>query len=484
MSDFMAAKVDAYVDEVWPDVLADIHALVAVPSVSDPERAVPGAPFGAEVKQALDVALAQCARLGMVTSDHGGNYGIAQVPYEDKDNAASPDGTPLVAVMSHVDVVPAGEGWDGDPFTVRVRDGWLIGRGVLDDKGPAVLSAYAARFFLETGTPLPYRLQLIIGCDEETGMSDVDHYLEEQGEPDFLFTPDAVFPVCCGEKGRLVGTFASGVLSGDLRIVEMEGGTAVNAIPGSAWAKVHVMPDTELPEVEGFAFEPCPDAAVRIVACGIGGHASRPEGTVNAIGLLVDYLIDNDLAGEGEKPFLMLLHDVFASTDGSSLGVAATDPVFDPLTCIGGTIELRDGHMLQTVDVRYPASIDDKQIAQRLQAKAAEYDATFACDPDLLMVPYVIDPNKPEVQALVRAYNTVTHSDAKPTTLGGGTYARHFANAVSFGPIHDGSTCPPWVGPMHGANEGFSENALKRALKIYIQALLNLREVYRVNRCR
>ena len=50
------------------------------------------------------------------------------------------------------------------------KDGYLIGRGVLDDKGPFVLSLYAANFFRrqveETGEKLPYTLRCIIGNND------------------------------------------------------------------------------------------------------------------------------------------------------------------------------------------------------------------------------------------------------------------------------------------------------------------------------
>ena len=35
-------------------------------------------------------------------------------------------------------VVPEGNGWTEDPFKMEIRDGWMIGRGVADDKGPMV----------------------------------------------------------------------------------------------------------------------------------------------------------------------------------------------------------------------------------------------------------------------------------------------------------------------------------------------------------
>ena len=33
------------------------------------------------------------------------------------------------------------------PYTVRVRDGWLLGRGVADDKGPSILCLYACLLY-------------------------------------------------------------------------------------------------------------------------------------------------------------------------------------------------------------------------------------------------------------------------------------------------------------------------------------------------
>ena len=50
-----------------------------------------------------------------------------------------------IATIAHLDVVPEGNGWDSNPFDLVERDGYVIGRGTADDKGPAVLTLYAAK---------------------------------------------------------------------------------------------------------------------------------------------------------------------------------------------------------------------------------------------------------------------------------------------------------------------------------------------------
>src|SRR4051794_28390170 len=72
-------------------------------------------------------------------------------------------GSPHFGFAGHLDVVPAGEGWNGDPFDARVEDGLLVGRGANDMK--SAIAAYVAavsRIERTSGT-----LSLLITGDEE-----------------------------------------------------------------------------------------------------------------------------------------------------------------------------------------------------------------------------------------------------------------------------------------------------------------------------
>jgi len=72
-------------------------------------------------------------------------------------------------VPAHMDVVPAGEGWDSDPYDVVEKDGQLIGRGTADNKGQLASIIFAAKVLRELGLDEQLNGQLLIAAlaDEE-----------------------------------------------------------------------------------------------------------------------------------------------------------------------------------------------------------------------------------------------------------------------------------------------------------------------------
>ena len=224
MTDSRWASIDAFVENNRDNILRDISRLVAVPSVEGTPE--PGAPFGAGPRAALDKALEIAGELGLATHNAEGYIGWAQT-------APIAEGQKFLATITHTDVVPEGNGWDADPYTVRVRDGWLLGRGVADDKGPSILCLYALKYLKDNGAAQRYPVRALLGANEETGMADVDYYEKHFPMPAFCFTTDAEFPVCNGEKGGFGGIIASPRLV-DPVILAFEGGVAVNAVPDRA----------------------------------------------------------------------------------------------------------------------------------------------------------------------------------------------------------------------------------------------------------
>ena len=460
MDQILDQKIDAFLEANKEQMLKDIGALVAINSV----EAAPaeGAPFGPGARAALDKTLELAGRLGLDTHNCEGYIGYAELPGREAGK--------YLATICHVDVVPAGEGWSGDPFAMRRQDGWILGRGVLDDKGPMVATLYTLKCLKELGVPLRYPIRALAGTNEETGMEDVEYYLAHNPAPVFCFTPDAEFPVCNGEKGHFHGKLVSPVCHG--KILAFEGGVANNAVPDRASALVQA-DMAGLKNAPNITLEP-ENGCVRVRGWGKSGHAASPEGTVNAIGLVADYLLANGLCNEAERSYLEVLHKLHSSTAGEGLGIATSDGPFGPLTIIGGRMYMQEGRMVQTMDSRYPTSTNGDVLAAAIRAAigtGASLEDVDAADP------FYIEADTPAIRACIDTYNEVTGKNEKPFTMDGGTYARHFPYAVSFGPESHDMVLPSFGGPMHGANESAPVDALLQSVKIYILALLRLEEI-------
>ena len=117
-----------------------------------------------------------------------------------------------------------------------------------------------------------------------------------------------------------------------------------------------------------------------------------PEGGVNAIGLIVDYLLEHDLCTADERAFFELDQKLLNHTDGSGIGIKSSDEYFGPLTVIGGTIKIEDDRFVQTLDSRFPTSITADEITERLRQLASEIGGSF--ENTLLMEP--CDPGAAE----------------------------------------------------------------------------------------
>ncbi len=77
------------------------------------------------------------------------------------------EGTPSFAFNTHIDVVPAGEGWSEKPFGGEIRDGRVYGRGSTDAKGSLACQLYAIRAVSRSGVRLKGDIVMTAVADEE-----------------------------------------------------------------------------------------------------------------------------------------------------------------------------------------------------------------------------------------------------------------------------------------------------------------------------
>lgn len=118
-------------------------------------------------------------------------------------------------LASHMDIVPAGEGWDTDPFEPVVKDDKIYGRGTLDNKGPLACAIIAAKALKEVVGEENYsgQLQIAALCDEEVqdpkdGYCGLQYLLKEKKlDATHVIAPDAgmnMKKIDITEKGRTI----------------------------------------------------------------------------------------------------------------------------------------------------------------------------------------------------------------------------------------------------------------------------------------
>ncbi|MEF2072888.1 M20 family metallopeptidase [Consotaella aegiceratis] len=92
---------------------------------------------------------------------------------------------PVFAFNTHMDTVPAGEGWSSDPFVLTERDGRLFGRGACDCKGPLAAMLEAVRMLAADRSSWSGTLLAIFVADEEIASEGAKHFAAKRPKIDF-----------------------------------------------------------------------------------------------------------------------------------------------------------------------------------------------------------------------------------------------------------------------------------------------------------
>ena len=450
-------KLDAALAALESDMIETLQRWIRIPSVRA-DKSADNAPFGAEVRRALDVAMEDIRRIGFVPRDIDGYCCDAEIG----------EGDETIAVLAHLDVVPEGDGWDHDPYGAEIVDGRMYGRGVNDDKGPGVAAMFAMKAIVDAGIPLRRRCRLILGCDEECGMQDLKYYEEKIGLPDMGFSPDAEFPLINTEKGimqmKLDGEIA------DERLVSIACGTRVNVVPGTAVAVLAGDWREQAAEAFDVEDEDCAietelvDGNTKVIVTGVPAHASTPEQGKNAAKMLIAVL---HKLGIGGTVIALLDEAVGEGAAGVNLGIAGSDHVSGPLTINLGLMSCEQGKFSVTFDCRFPVFFSDVAIRNTVAKRLAP--AGLVMVPDGASQPHHVPESSELVTKLMAVYNGIMETDAKPFAIGGGTYARHLKEGVAFGMLFPGE---PEL--AHQANESIDIANYLKAARIYAYAILAL----------
>ncbi|MBU8714526.1 MULTISPECIES: dipeptidase PepV [Brevibacillus] len=461
------------------ELIATTQDFLRIKSVLDPATAGEGAPFGKGIREALDFALDVCKQAGMTTKDVRGYAAHAEFG----------QGEELVGILSHVDVVPEGDGWSTPPYAAEIVDGKLVARGAIDDKGPTMAAIFAAKVVLGLGLPLSKRVRFIFGTDEESSWQCVKTYFETEEMPTMGFTPDADFPLIYAEKGLTDLTLsqsyeafqklgASAVEQADAKLVSFQSGLRMNMVPDRGTAKLAPQGLDSQAIVERYEKHlaqtglkgqaEAKDGLVVLHMEGVSVHGMDPKKGVNAGTELLHFLHTLTLDARAAVYVAAADRYLHKQHDGQAIGIAHDDEEMGALTLNTGVLEYEaEGDALFRLNIRYPHSISFEKWSTTLADRFAA--AAFDLQVVEHLTPHRVDPNHPLVTTLQKVYTEQTGEEAGIIAIGGATYGRSLDVGVAFGPLFPGRP-----DSAHQRDEYILVDDLVKATAIYAQAIYEL----------
>ncbi len=456
MQNFTMSK---YKDEM----IKSLSQLVAIESVANTNEGTEEYPFGPKSAEAIDFMMSLANKMGFQT-ENCGNYAChAQLGEGSDDDYA--------AVLTHVDVVPLGSGWDTDPLVLTEKDGYLYGRGVADDKGAAIVSLYCLKAMQDNGVEMKRPVRCIFGGGEEIGMDDMANYFAKHKLPVFAFTPDADYPMCNCEKGILHIKFSA---MADKSIVAIKGGSAINCVADSCTATVRCSDEVAkiiCDEIKSYGLT-C-DCNYKNGLCefsvkGVSAHAMCPQNGKNAIDGFMMAATSAEVFSDSSAEKFFAEH-ICGGLNGEKIGVDCHDEVSGDLTMNVGTVSISDETVSVRVDIRYPATIDSSGIIEKIKAAAQSHNISVEITGD--NKPLYVPEEHPLIKSLGECYTEVTGQTVRPISMGGGTYARALGGrGVAFGLVFPESQ----PSNLHMPNENFSVEDFMRHAEICYKAMCRL----------
>jgi succinyl-diaminopimelate desuccinylase len=279
-------------------------------------------------------------------------------------------------ILSHMDVVPPGDPalWEQDPYTLVVRNGRCIGRGVEDNHQGIVSSLLAVRAFRDEAAVPECDTGLVIVSDEETGSRFGIGYVLEQRPGLFLPADWIVIPDAGNADGTLIEVAEKSIL----------------------W--------------------------IKCVTHGKQAHGSEPEKGINA--------------HKAAAHFVVKMNDLYAVYGNSSAVFEPPISTFEPTKKEANVPNINTIPGTDTVyfDCRILPEYDIEEVRKTIRSLADEIEGEFGVRmeleyPQSVSAPPATPPDAPVVLALKRAILEVSGREGKPVGIGGGTVAAEFRAA-------------------------------------------------------
>ena len=444
---------DVITKQYHDDLLKNLSEFVAINSVLDEETISKENPFG----QGVTNALTFIANLAQDDGFEVRNYAnkVVEIICGEGKN---------ITILAHADVVPAGTGWDQEPFQMVDRGDRLTGRGVADDKGPLLAAYYAMKAVRDNHLQGDYQIRFIVGGNEESGSAGVEYYFQKlkKPQPDFGFSPDAEYPLIFAEKGII--NFEVKKKLNIKHVHSIHGGVASNSVIEKCDVVMDYDPEfiTYLTD-HGYKTTSLRDGdSITVTFLGVAAHGSTPELGSNAgmaaIKALAKFYTNKDL---------LHLYGCYGNLQGYGLEAYANSDEMGHNTLNVGIIDWdENGEFKMIVNFRYVDRCHVDEAQYNIKEHSKPFSVDFLSESKLLFYP----KESVLVQTLLQAYQKETGDyKSTPKAIGGGTYAKEADNVVAFG-----AEFPGWNSNMHSPGEQVKKADLFKSISIYAKAIVDL----------
>lgn len=435
-------------------IVEGLVELLKINTVFDSSTVSEEAPYGQGIAEGLNYMKDLADQEGFNTFIDKGQYLVIELEAQKVTDKR-------VDVVGHMDVVAIGDGWTFDPFRAEIIDDRIYARGSQDMKSAVWLSYMSLVMIKELGLELSHNLRLVVGTDEESSFQDIVYYVEQNGLPEFMFTPDSSFQITLGEKGDAAYTI-KGQLDSEF-IQQIDTYNSENMINDRVEV---ILKDSKLPLVKealnSQTFQYKLDRN-NLTILGKAAHSSRPELGENALAHLFKFMAES-LNDTAFTRFNESLYDY----SGRGLGF---DAYYEPM----GTVTVNpsqchyDGKDLKlVVDIRFPNPITQQDILNALSQSIASY----TIDNHFHFPPTEVSLDSPYVEQLQEVYDEWIGENQAAFYSGGITYAKLFQGVgVAFGIsyLNDGME-----NLAHQADEYFNLKSIPTTLGALTAAMVQL----------
>lgn len=407
--------------------ISDLSGMIEIKSVKGDCGAVNEKyPLGEGIGKALEYI-----------EDLGKKYGFTTKNLDNKCvYIEAGEGEKLLGILVHADTVGVDDKWTYDPFKLTLENDILYGRGVADNKGSAILMLHVMKYLKENNLIKGKRVRLIVGGDEEAGEWEcIKRYKETEEAPTVAFSPDGDYPVVFAEKGILKIKLSK---KNDDKEFSFSGGKTANIVPDFAECSYHG---------RKFSF------------IGKSAHSMEPHKGVNASLKLAEKLYSEGVSND----FVTLL----MRANVKDFDIELCDRASGELTVNPSIARVYGNEKSLVCDIRYPVTHNADEITERIRKSVA--DLGYSLEVLSHQLPLYVDKESHLVKTLLNVYNEFTGKNDKPVSMGGGTYARAFENAVAFGVWF-----PEKESAIHKENEWWAICDIKKNFEIMTEAVKRL----------